>query len=185
MWSLKKMIYFLKWIVFYPVTTNLMDWEKGTIGESGLFIPEQWCLPPYIGDAGNSQVEEALAALTDLYTKWKKELDPVTYQLRVSQHPRNIDEAFAYREASMFPVHLLNAQLHRIEDKEYPLEYVDLERNTEGQVEIKPSRRVPITDFPVKKNMENKEGVVVIAERPIKGYSMGNLLWFYRSRGWR
>ena len=31
----------------YAVETDLMD-DKGTIGIAGLFIPEQWSMPPYI-----------------------------------------------------------------------------------------------------------------------------------------
>jgi hypothetical protein len=33
----------------FPVESNLID-DKGTIGLSGLFIPEQWSMPPYIDD---------------------------------------------------------------------------------------------------------------------------------------
>jgi hypothetical protein len=42
----------------YSVETNLID-NKGTIGLSGLFIPEQWSMPPHIDQYGNSLVEEA------------------------------------------------------------------------------------------------------------------------------
>ncbi|MFM7983498.1 MAG: hypothetical protein ACKPKO_29650, partial [Candidatus Fonsibacter sp.] len=65
----------------YAVETDLMD-DKGTIGLSGLFIPEQWSMPPYIDEYGNSLVEEALKALNKQFDIWKKELDPETYQLR-------------------------------------------------------------------------------------------------------
>ena len=88
----------------YPVYTNLLD-DKGTWGNSGLFIPEQWSMPPYIDEFGNSKVEEALSALNEKFDKWKKELSPEKYQLRISQHPRNIAEAFAYRSVSKFPLH--------------------------------------------------------------------------------
>ena len=43
------------------VTTSLLD-AKGTIGKSGLFIPEQWSMPPFIDEYGNSKVVEALEA---------------------------------------------------------------------------------------------------------------------------
>ena len=36
----------------YAVETDLMD-DKGTIGIAGLFIPEQWSMPPFIDDYGN------------------------------------------------------------------------------------------------------------------------------------
>ena len=35
----------------------------GTIGMAGLFIPEQWSMPPYIDDYGNSEIEEAIVAI--------------------------------------------------------------------------------------------------------------------------
>ena len=36
----------------YAVETDLMDAE-GTIGMAGLFIPEQWSMPPYLDKYGN------------------------------------------------------------------------------------------------------------------------------------
>jgi hypothetical protein len=48
----------------YAVDTNLID-KNGTIGRSGLFIPEQWSMPPHIDEFGNSLVTEALAALDE------------------------------------------------------------------------------------------------------------------------
>jgi len=36
----------------YEVETNLID-HKGTMGISGLFIPEQWSMPPHIDEYGN------------------------------------------------------------------------------------------------------------------------------------
>ena len=53
-------------MILYPeengilgVETDLMD-DKGTIGIAGLFIPEQWSMPPFIDKYGNSKVETAL-----------------------------------------------------------------------------------------------------------------------------
>ena len=149
----------------YPVPTNLLD-EKGTIGTSGLFIPEQWSMPPFIDEHGNSQVEEAIKAIQEQRLVWKKELSSSLYQLRISQKPINIHEAFAYRNESIFPMHLLTKQISRIEDKEYSIEHVSLERNDKGKVEIKRSEDSPIMEFPIKRGTENKEGVVCIHERP-------------------
>lgn len=56
---------------FYAVTTNILD-ENGTIGKSGLFIPEQWGMPPYIDEFGNSMVEQALAYWEKEYGSKKK-----------------------------------------------------------------------------------------------------------------
>lgn len=149
----------------YPVDTNLID-EKGTIGKTGLFIPEQWSMPPYIDQWGNSLVEQALAALDAAREKMKRDLEPNLYQLRVSQRPRNIAEAFAHREVSVFPQHLVAAQKRRIEEKEYSVEYVDLARDTTGKVAVTTSRKIPIREFPITKKTEDKTGVIEVWERP-------------------
>lgn len=151
---------------FYAVETNLLD-EKGTIGKSGLFIPEQWSMPPYIDEFGNSLVEQALEALNAEFEQMKKNLSPELYQLEVSQRPRNIAEAFAHRTVSKFPLNLVSAQKRRIDDKTYPMEFVDLERDGNGKVIIKQTNKLPISDFPISKKTEDKTGVIVMYERPI------------------
>lgn len=157
---------------FYSVESNLVD-NDGTIGRTGLFIPEQWSMPPFIDEFGNSLVEEALKALDEEFERLKKNLEPSAYQLEVSQRPRTIEEAFATRKAQKFPAHLISKQLQRIADKEYPVEYVDLERQETGGVIQKPSRKLPIMEFPISKKTEDKEGVVCIYERPIKNAPWG------------
>ena len=157
---------------FYGVDTSLIDGD-GTLGRTGLFIPEQWSMPPYIDQYGNSKVEEALEALDAEFEKAKKDLAPEAYQLTISQHPRNIAEAFAARKVSKFPQHLVSKQLQRISEKNYPVEYMDLSRNAEGKVVMNPSRKLPISEFPVSKKAENKEGVVCIYERPVKDPTFG------------
>jgi hypothetical protein len=151
----------------YAVETNLID-HKGTIGLSGLFIPEQWSMPPYIDDYGNSLVEEATIALQDQFDTWKKDLVPEDYQLRISQHPRNIKEAFDNRSVSIFPTHLLAAQARRIEEKEYGYEFLDISTDTEGKPIVQKSNKQPIKDFPIKKKTEDKTGCLVVWERPNK-----------------
>jgi hypothetical protein len=156
----------------YVVETDLID-DKGTVGVSGLFIPEQWSMPPYIDNFGNSKVEEALQALDDQFEAWKKELDPETYQLRISQHPRNIKEAFDHRTVSKFPTHLLTAQQRRIEDKEYAPEYLDIVTDADGKMRLEHSNRRPISEFPVSKKTEDKTGVLVVWERPVENPTFG------------
>jgi hypothetical protein len=150
----------------YAVETDLID-NKGTIGLSGLFIPEQWSMPPHIDAYGNSLVEEALEALDRQFDIWKKELDPETYQLRISQHPRNIEEAFANRTVSKFPTHLIAAQQRRIEDKDYAYEFLDIYADENGKPAVKSSNKHPIKEFPITKSTEDKTGVLVVWERPI------------------
>ena len=151
----------------YAVETNLLD-GKGTIGMSGLFIPEQWSMPPHIDKFGNSLVEIALQALEDQFLEWKKDLAPEDYQLRISQHPRNIKEAFDNRSVSVFPTHLLAAQARRIEEKEYGYEFLDISTDANGKVAVQKSNKHPIKQFPVNKKTEDKTGCLVVWERPNK-----------------
>jgi hypothetical protein len=169
---LKDMILYPHRYGMFAVTTNLID-NKGTIGESGLFIPEQWSMPPYIDEAGNSLVKEALEAIKEERLQWYKDLPPDQYQLRISQKPTTIEEAFATRKESVFPPHLVSKQLQRIEDKQYPVEYLDLYRDAEGKVIDKPSRKTPIMEFPISKKAEDKEGVICVYERPVKDPTFG------------
>jgi len=169
---LRKMIIYPTENDIYAVETDLID-GKGTVGISGLFIPEQWSMPPYIDEFGNSKVTEGLIALDNQFEKWKKELDPQTYQLRISQHPRNIEEAFANRTVSVFPTHLIAAQQRRIEDKEYAYEFLDIFPDPNGKVRVEHSNRRPINEFPVTKNTEDKTGVLVVWERPIADPTFG------------
>ena len=165
---LKKMILEPDANDIYAVESNLLD-EHNAWGRSGLFIPEQWSMPPYIDDHGNSLVEESLKALDDYFEECKKTMDPEDYQLEVSQHPRNIAEAFKHRKVSKFPSHLVNNQIKRIEDKEYSYEYLDIYRDTtDGTVKVKDSNKQPIKEFPISKKTEDKSGVLVVYERPVK-----------------
>lgn len=157
---------------FYGVESNLLD-KDGTIAITGLFIPEQWSMPPYIDDYGNSKVEEALAALDVEFERMKRDMAPDAYQLSISQQPRNIEEAFATRKVSVFPPHLITKQLQRISDKDYPVEYLELSRNAEGKIVDKTSRKIPIMEFPISKKTEDKEGVICVYERPIKDPTFG------------
>ena len=155
----------------YAVETNLMD-ADGTTGLAGLFIPEQWSMPPYIDDFGNSKIEEALESILVERKRWKSELTPEQYQLRISQKPMNIAEAFAYRKQSIFPQGILQKQMRKIADKDYSYEHIELDWEQEGIV-AKRSNRLPITKFPVDKKSSNKEGVLVVWERPVKNPEFG------------
>ena len=156
----------------FAVETNLLD-RNGTIGTAGLFIPEQWSMMPFVDKYGNSLVEEALEAIKEERIKWKKEIEPDKYQLRISQKPTNIEEAFAFRRESVFSVHLLAAQLRRIEDKEYPYELLELYKNENNILTIKDSNKIPITEFPISKKTEDKSGCLVVWERPKKDPTFG------------
>lgn len=169
----------LKEMIFNPdakdvlkVETNLVD-SKGTIKECGLFIPEQWSMLPCIDKYGNSQVEEALKMIMQERAQWKKDMKPDDYQLRISQKPTNIEEAFAYRKESKFPQHLVTQQIRRIEEKEYFYEHLKLERNSLGKIDAKETRKLPISEFPLSTTAVDKEGCLVVWERPVKDAPWG------------
>jgi hypothetical protein len=162
---LEELIKFPEINSIYPVESNLLD-DKGTIGKIGLFIPEQWSMPPCIDEFGNSLVEEALKTLDEQYKIWKKELTPEKYQYRISQRPRNIAEAFAFRKVSKFPQHLVGHQKRRILDKEYPYEFLDIQRDIQGVPEFKKSNKIPISEWPMSSKTEDKTGIIVVNERP-------------------
>ena len=169
---LKEMILYPHKYSMFAITTDLLDANK-TISETGLFIPEQWSMPPYIDRYGNSKVKEALEAIYEERKQWKKDLSPEQYQLRISQKPTNIEEAFATRKESVFPPHLLSHQIKRIEDGEYPVEYIDLYTDAEGKIVAKKSNKGPIKKFPIDKTMEDKSGVICVYERPIPNVPWG------------
>ena len=155
----------------YAVETDLMD-KDGTIGLAGLFIPEQWSMPPYIDDYGNSKIEEALDAIKTERAQWKADLSPEQYQLRISQKPTNIAEAFAYRKESVFPQGVLSQQQKRIEEKEYAYEHIELERVSDG-IHAKRSNKLPISEFPLSKKAQDKTGCLVVWERPVSSPEFG------------
>ena len=130
-------------------------------------------MPPYIDEYGNSKVEEALEALNNKFEKWKKDLSPENYQLRISQHPRNIEEAFAHRKVSIFPQHLVGAQLRRIEEKEYGYEFLDISRDEHGLPKVRETNKLPVSEFPISKKTEDKTGTLVVWERPVKDPTFG------------
>jgi len=155
----------------YAIETDLMD-ADGTSALAGLFIPEQWSMPPFIDNFGNSKIEEALESIRIERERWKAELSPEQFQLRISQKPMNIAEAFAYRKQSIFPQGILQKQMRKIIDKDYSYEHIELEMEQEGIV-AKRSNRLPISKFPVDKKASNKEGVLVVWERPVKNPDFG------------
>ncbi len=156
----------------YAVETDLWD-KDGTIKEAGLFIPEQWSMPPFLDEYGNSLIEDALIAIKSERIKWQNDLSPEQYQLRISQKPINISEAFAYRKASVFPQAVLSHQKKRIEDKEYGYELIELEREGETEIIANKTNKLPITEFPVKRKKTDKTGCLVVWERPIENPDFG------------
>lgn len=150
---------------FFGVKTKLYD-NKEIERVNGLFIPETWNMLGFMDEYGNSDTKAAKKALLEKRIQQKKDLEPDAYQLEVSQHPLTISEAFDWREEAIFPLDYVNKQIQRIEDGEYPSEFIDLYEDEKGIVISKLSKDRPIMVFPVDKKMVNKEGVIVVYERP-------------------
>ncbi len=177
---LKDMIYNPEAHDIYAIKSTLTD-ENGTEAYTGLFIPEQW---GYVGETeeencvdqyGNSLVEKALNLLNAKYEKLKAIKKYEDYQLAVSQGPRYINEAFAIRKLSVFPVKHTTRQVKRIESGEVFLKYVDLER-VDGEIVIKKAQRVPM-EYPSSKTAEDKRGCVVIHQHPEKNPEWMSYFW--------
>lgn len=139
---------------------------KGNIVETGMFIPEQYSMPPYIDQYGNSMVEEATARLLELYTEWERDLDPEICQIRKSQRPINMEVAFAARTESKFPTALVQSHKLEIDDGKYPYELIDLQRDSIGQIIPTITTKPPIRIFPINKSDIDKMGTIVVWERP-------------------
>jgi hypothetical protein len=150
---------------FFGVKTKLYD-DKEVEKLNGLFIPETWNMIGFMDEHGNSDTKGAKKALLEKRVQQKKDLEPEAYQLEVSQHPLTISEAFDWREEAIFPLEYVAKQIQRIEDGEYPSEFIDLYEDEKGTVISKLSKDRPIMVFPVDKKMVNKEGVIVVYERP-------------------
>lgn len=165
-----------KWIKnpgsdFFSRETSLID-GKGTKGRCGLFIPEQWSMPPYIDEYGNSLVDKALKAIEEDRKNFREaikrgEKTEEEYRLYVSQHPTNIKEAFDWRDVSAFPVHIIQKQKDKILKGEVYREFLDIERNQHGVPEFKPCNRQPLK-FPTEKTLPDKRGCIIVTERPLE-----------------
>jgi len=162
---LKKYIYHAKKNNFHTIKNRWVN-SKGTIQETGMFVPEQYSMPPYIDKYGNSLVEEALARLKVLYANWERDLDPDIAQTRKSQRPINMEVAFAARSESRFPLSLVQSHKLNVDDGQWPYELINLEIDSNNVIVAKGTNKPPILEFPVDKKLEDKTGSIVVYERP-------------------
>jgi hypothetical protein len=140
--------------------------KDGTIEITGLYIPEQWGLPGFIDEFGNSKVSEALDYLNDTYAKMEAEMDPEDFQLELSQRPRFMDEAFAFRTVSKFPLRKIEKRqdlLKNSSEKKYRKAWLSEDDNGRVKVEFVDKEEVR---YPVDAKAKDKEGVVLIHKMP-------------------
>jgi len=162
---LRKYMYKAKKNGFYEVPNRYAD-SSGAVINSGLFIPEQWSMLPHIDEFGNSLVEQALVALTELKAQWKKDLDPETYQIRCSQRPTNMEEAFAFRGESLFPLELVKSHKRDIEEGDYPYKCYSLAYDNTGSIIANLTNKKPILTYPTEKTAVDKSGAIQVWEEP-------------------
>lgn len=140
--------------------------DKGLVLETGMFVPEQYSMLPFIDKFGNSLVDQAYERMLELYKEWEENLAPEVCQIRKSQHPINMEIAFAARNQSVFPLALVNSHSLDIEDGKYPYELIDLEEDVNGKIVAKLTFKPPITEYPIDKKASDKTGTIVVYERP-------------------
>lgn len=158
---------------FLAVTSTWVNKERVPT-KVGLYIPEQWGMPGFIDDYGNSKTKEAFEYLTKYYRdlKGNARVTAQDYQRTLSQHPIYLDDAFRHRDVSYFPVDLLESQQERIEHKDreglwiYKPQKGLLKENTDGKVVLDTSRRPQEHGYPIKPEWPDKRGVVTIYEPP-------------------
>lgn len=166
---------------FYGVRNKYAD-PSGLVIVTGCFISEAFAYPGFMDEFGNSDVEGALAHLSNLKAEWSSKLTAKSYALRCSQKPSYLNEAFKFRGESEFPIQELESEDYRLSQAKnfqiLDLEY-DLDDETYKTIKSKPSKRIPITDFPINPKMEDKRGAIVVYEKPILG--LQPLVTYYAS----
>lgn len=183
----------LKEFMFHPEDHDFLacenyieeDLELGP--KVGFFAPEWWNYVSVeedddgnqFGDIlkcfdnwGNSDKEKSIFEIHKNRKKAEKK-SPEKYRYYCSQRPLSIKEAFAFRKESIYPLQLVGKQKQRIENKEYPHEYLDIDKNEYGILEFKKSNKFPISEFPITKTNTDKEGCIVVWERPCENPAFG------------
>ena len=171
---------------FFGVPTKWFD-ETGIEKICGLFIPAQYGMPEATDEFGNSQVELALKLLhqaefhgfkkgergfkTDI-PAWIK-LEPKEYILKKSQNPKNIKEAFAWRNNAEFDTQPIELQERiKIKDKENLWEIKPIKcrlfKDADGKLQYTTKDLSPEIEYPVKPEWTDKRGVVTLYELPKK-----------------
>lgn len=156
------------------VDNPLVD-SNGTMRKTGLFIAEQYGMPPYIDEYGNSLVADALESIQKERQKLKR-LSADEYRIYVSQRPVNLEEAFYISRESRFPMDLVNKQKQRIKAGKFPYECVDLKRRADGGVEVLSTHKRPIDIYPTPADYPFKEGAIQVWEKPISNAPPGTYI---------
>lgn len=162
----------LREMAFNPEGSNILKIEN-TFNEASeyreicFFVPEYWSMPPYIDEEGNSLIDEAKAYLIEDRERVKKTSSPEDERMHISQHPMTIEEAFAYRKESIFPLAKVIKQQERIISNNTKPLLVTIQRDKEGKLHHKMCDDCrPLEKFPLPVKAP-KEGAITMWEPPI------------------
>ena len=171
---------------FFAVPTKWFD-KVGAVRNCGLFIPAQYSMPEATDEWGNSNIKLALELLYKAeFVGFKKgeggriqdekpwkDLPSKDYITKKSQNPKTIEEAFAYRNDSKFPVSRIEKQQGRIKDniisKGINVELFEKENGKIGWNVVNKEEM----NYPVDPKCEDKSGVVTIYIKPPENPEIG------------
>lgn len=161
----------LKKMAFDPEGYNILA-IKNTFEENPdspytcFFVPEYWSMPPYIDGDGNSLVEDAKQWCLKERDRLKGVSAPEDYRMYVSQHPFDLNEAFAWRKESIFPQAKIIKQQERININKLFGDAVILDYAANSdKVHHKLSDLIPVRKFPLGEK-DDKKGCIEVWEYP-------------------
>lgn len=161
--------------IFYdPETYNCLEFEdiwEGRDKPIGRFVSGVYALNKYKeGPDFITNEAKALKAIEDDREKAKKSRSNTKILGTIINKPIKPSEIFLRAEGSFFPVHDLKktlAELERNTILQQASYKVDLKMEREGHVDMIPSERKPITNYPLTRQ-DSMEGCVEIYEKPKK-----------------
>lgn len=162
----------LKRMTLYPESANVLSVDNIFTTDTeykkiAFFVPEYWSMVPFIDKEGNSLIEEAKEWCINERARLKETSSAEDYRLYVSQHPFNVEEAFAYRKDSLFPQAKILKQQERIKmNSNKPVTY-ELEYDASGKIKAKPSDNVAISKFPLGER-DSTLGAIEVFEPPVE-----------------
>lgn len=161
----------------YGVDNRWVD-GSGVVKKTGCFIPVQYRYIPFVDAFGNSDVENAVDFITDKRNKDKKRMSYEDYVTMISQEPITLEDAFDYKQSRFFPTLTIKKWKDEIEAGAPSARYstVDIYIGSDGKIFTEPSKKRPISEFPLNPGSSNKEGVVQIWEEPDPSYPFGTYI---------
>lgn len=150
--------------------------STGVVKETALFIPECYRYLPYVDKFGNSLVDEAINHIKEKRELEKQRKSYEEFQIMITQEPLTLEEAFAYKKESKFPVVLIKKEIDKLTMLGKTYKCYDLEYDSNGKIIATESNKLPIDKFPLPPNTPNKEGVLQVWEEPDPSLGFGSYI---------